>query len=113
MRRGDVFDVRFDPVEGSEAAGRRPAIIVSRDSFNVASPNVIVVPCTRARSRRRAYPSQVLLRAGHGGLTIDSLAQAELVRSLSKSRLIRHRGSLSARAMLAISSSLALVLDLA
>lgn len=113
MRRGDVYDVRFDPVEGSEAAGRRPAIIVSRDAFNVASPNVIVVPCTRFREGRRIRPSQVLLRAGHGGFAVDSLAQGELVRALSKSRLVRHRGSLSARAMLAVSSALALVLDLA
>lgn len=112
MRRGDIYDVRFDPIEGSEAAGRRPAVIVSRDSFNSRSPNVIVVPCTRYRPDRRLYPSQVLLRSGHGGLTADTLAQAELVRSLSKGRFLRHRGSLSERAMLAISTALVHALDL-
>ena len=43
MRRGDVYDTRFDPIEGSEASGRRPAVIVSRDSFNAASPVVHLV----------------------------------------------------------------------
>lgn len=111
MRRGDVYDTRFDPAEGSEAAGRRPAVIVSRDSFNDASPVVLVVPCTSHRGRR-VYPSQAMLRAGQGGLTVDSVVQAEQVRVVSKSRLLRHRGSLSPRAMLAISVCLALILDL-
>lgn len=111
MRRGDVYDARFDPVDSSEAAGRRPAVIVSRDSFNDASPVVVVVPCTTHRGRR-IYPSQTLLRAGQGGLAVDSLVQAEQVRVVAKSRLLRHRGSLSPRAMLAVSTSLALILDL-
>lgn len=112
MRRGDVYDTRFDPAEGSEAAGRRPAIIVSRDSFNRTSPVVLVVPCTTHRGRR-IYPSQAFLRAGQGGLTVDSVAQAEQIRVVSKSRLLRHRGSLSPRAMRAVSAGLALILDLA
>lgn len=111
MRRGDVYDTRFDPVEGSEAAGRRPAVVVSRDSFNAASPVVVVVPCTTHRGRQ-LYPSQTLLRAGQGGLAADSVVQAEQVRVIAKSRLLRHRGSLSPRAMLAVSTCLALILDL-
>lgn len=113
MRRGDVYDTRFDPIEGSEAAGRRPAIIVSRDSFNAASPVVIVVPCTTYRGKRRVYPSQVVLRAGQGGLAADSLAQAEQVRAVAKARLVRHRGALSRPAIASVSAALAIVLDLA
>lgn len=113
MKRGDVFDTRFDPAEGSEASGRRPAIVVSRDSVNRSSPVVLVVPCTRYRPERRIYPSQVVLRAGQGGLALDSIAQGEQLRVVSKSRLLRQRGSLSSGAMAALSSALALVLDLA
>lgn len=112
MRRGDVYDTRFDPIEGSEAAGRRPAVIVSRDSFNAASPVVIVVPCTTYRAGRRVYPSQVLLKAGQGGLASDSLAQAEQVRAVAKARLVRHRGALSRSAVASVATALALVLDL-
>lgn len=113
MRRGDVYDVRLDPIEGSEAAGRRPAVIVSRDAFNRASPVVIIAPCTSYRDGRTIYPSQILLRAGHGGLTADSVVQGEQIRAIAKARLIRQRGSLSDAAMLAVSSALARVLDLA
>jgi mRNA interferase MazF len=33
-RRGQVWLVDFDPVEGHEQAGRRPALIRSVDPFN-------------------------------------------------------------------------------
>lgn len=112
MRRGDVYDVRFDPAEGSEAAGRRPAIIVSRDPFNSASPVVVVMPCTSYREGRRIYPSHVLIRAGQGGLAVDTLGQAEQVRVVSKSRLLRQRGSLTDAAMAAVSTALKIALDL-
>ena len=34
MRRGDVYDARLDPTEGSEQAGWRPVVVVSRDAIN-------------------------------------------------------------------------------
>jgi mRNA interferase MazF len=35
MRRGEVYDARLDPTEGSEQAGIRPVVIVSRDAINI------------------------------------------------------------------------------
>ncbi|NEP09497.1 MAG: type II toxin-antitoxin system PemK/MazF family toxin [Symploca sp. SIO2C1] len=63
MKRGDVFDARLDPTEGSEQAGNRPVIIVSRNAINAASSVVLSVPCTTYREGRRIYPSQLLIRA--------------------------------------------------
>ena len=34
MNRGDVYQVRFDPIEGSEQSGTRPAVIVTRNAIN-------------------------------------------------------------------------------
>jgi len=112
MRRGAVYDARLDPTEGSEQAGWRPIIIVSRDAINAASNVVIGVPCTTYRPGRRVYPSQVLLRAGEGGLERDSVALAEQVRALAKSRLGRHRGDLSPTALGHLERALAIALDL-
>ena len=53
MRRGEVYDARLDPTEGSEQAGIRPVVIVSRDAINAASPVFLVVPCTTYRAGRR------------------------------------------------------------
>lgn len=112
MRRGEVYDARLDPTEGSEQAGFRPVVIVSRDAINAASPVVLAVPCTTYRQGRRLYPSQVLLHAPDGGLTADSVALGEQVRALAKSRLGGQRGMLSAEALAELDRALLIALDL-
>jgi mRNA interferase MazF len=87
MNRGEVYDARLDPVEGSEQSGTRPVIVVSRNAINANSSVVIVVPCTTYRPNRRIYPSQVLISAPEGGLTNDSVALGEQVRAIAKTRL--------------------------
>jgi mRNA interferase MazF len=96
MRRGDIHLVDFDPVVGSEASKRRPAIVVSNDGANVTSSRlgrgvVTVVPVTS--NLDRVYPFQVLLPADITGLDRDSKAQAEQVRSISVQRVGAHLGT--------------------
>ena len=112
MRRGEIYDARLDPTEGSEQAGTRPVVIVSRDAINAVSPVIIVVPCTTYRAGRRLYPSQVLLRAPEGGLNSDSVALGEQVRALATSRLGRWRGQLSPEALTQLDRALLIALDL-
>jgi mRNA interferase MazF len=111
-RRGEVYDARLDPVEGSEQAGTRPIVVVSRDAINAQVPRIVGVPCTMFRQGRRVYPSQVLLRAPDGGLAVDSVALADQVRALSADRLVRRRGVLSPAAMRQVDRALLIALDL-
>ena len=113
MKRGDVYDARLDPTEGSEQAGWRPVVIVSRDAITNASNVIIAVPCTTLRPGRRIYPSQVVLRPPEGGLDVPSVALCEQVRAIAKSRLGRQRGALSTHALGALDRALAIALDLA
>jgi mRNA interferase MazF len=53
MRRGEIYDARLDPTEGSEQARIRLVVIVSRDVINAASAVILVVPCTTYRAGRR------------------------------------------------------------
>lgn len=90
MRRGDVCLVDFEPARGSEANKRRPAVVVSNDRANTAAQStgrgvVTVVPLTT--NIARVLPFQVLISAALGGLSRDSKAQAEQVRSVAVGRL--------------------------
>jgi mRNA interferase MazF len=87
MKRGEVYDVRSDPVEGSEQRGSRPVVVVSRDAINESSPIVSAAPCTTYRQGRRIYPSQVLVKAPEGGLDADSVVLGEQVRVLAAPQL--------------------------
>lgn len=112
MKRGEIYDARLEPVEGSEQGGTRPVIIVTRDAINAYSPVVLAVPCTTYQTAKRVYPTQVLIQSPDGGLTNDSIAMADQVRVLSKTRLLRLRGMLSDEAMLLLNQTLLIALDL-
>jgi mRNA interferase MazF len=90
MRRGDIVAVDLEPVVGSEAGKRRPAVVVSNDGANhtatVLGRGVVsVVPVTT--SVEVIHPFQVLLPSGRTGLRRDSKAQAEQVRSVAVQRV--------------------------
>jgi mRNA interferase MazF len=112
MKRGEVYDARLEPIEGSEQGGTRPVIIVTRDAINAYSPVVLAVPCTTYKTGKRVYPTQVLIQASNSGLTSDSIAMADQVRVLSKTRLLRLRGILSDEAMILLNQALLIALDL-
>jgi mRNA-degrading endonuclease toxin of MazEF toxin-antitoxin module len=46
MRRGEIWLVGLDPVEGHEQKGRRPVLIVSPEAFNQITRVPVVVPIT-------------------------------------------------------------------
>ena len=112
MRRGDVFDARLNPTEGSEQAGTRPVVVVSRDAINKNSSVVVVVPLTKAANVKRSYPNNVALAAGEGGLTFASVVLGGQVRAISKSRLLRQRGALTTPTMQQVDRALRITLDL-
>ncbi len=112
MKRGDVFDARLSPTEGSEQAGIRPVIVVSRNAINQFSSVIVVVPVTSAKNVKRSYPNNVLIKTGEGGFTADSIALGGQVRAITKTRLLRQRGSLSSQVMTQIDQILRITLDL-
>jgi len=112
MKRGEVYDARLEPIEGSEQGGTRPVIIVSRDVINVNSSVVLTVPCTTHKPNKRIYPTQVLIKAPDGGLDRDSIAMADQVRVLSKTRLLNRRGKVADGAIAQLDRALAIALDL-
>ena len=112
MRRGDVYWVRLDPTEGSEQAGLRPAVIVSRDAVNRHSPVVVICPLTNATHVPRPYPSDVLVRAPEGGLRVDSIVLTLQVRAVAKTRLGSSLGQLASTTLDQIDQALRITLDL-
>jgi mRNA interferase MazF len=102
----------LNPTKGSEQAGSRPVIIVSRDAINQNSSVVVGVPCTKAANCSRIYPSQLLLRKGTAGLAEDSVAMCEQIRAITKVRLRRHVGKLDTQSLWALEERLKITLDL-
>jgi mRNA-degrading endonuclease toxin of MazEF toxin-antitoxin module len=53
MRRGEIWVVQLDPVEGHERKGQRPVLIISPDAFNRVTKVPVVLPITSGGSFAR------------------------------------------------------------
>ncbi len=108
--RGEVWMVDFDPTKGHEQAGRRPALVVSVDTFNSSPAGlVIVLPIT---SKAKGIRSHVEVTPQEAGLPVKSFIKCEDVRSVAKERLFRRRGSVSPPTLAAVEYRLRILLGL-
>jgi mRNA interferase MazF len=115
MLRGEIRLVDLEPVRGSEASKRRPAVIVSNDRANSVAARlgrgvITVVPITS--NTDRIFPFQALMPAAATGLQVDSKAQAEQVRSIAVERLGPLLGRAPANVMADLDDALRLHLQL-
>ena len=93
ISRGDIYFAAFDPVVGSESAKTRPVIVVSNNINNMYAGTVTVLPIT-SKKLKKTYPFELGLPKGTGNLPQDSKAKADQIRTLDKTRLVKHIGKL-------------------
>ena len=88
VRRGDVFLVSLDPVQGGEIQKTRPCVVVSPDELNAHLRTFIVAPLTTGG---HPYPFRVPCRfqGREGYVVIDQ------IRTIDRERLARRLGKLS------------------
>lgn len=60
-KRGDVVWIAFSPQAGHEQAGRRPALVISPESYNRKVGLALLCPVT---SQVKGYPFEVRMPAG-------------------------------------------------
>jgi mRNA interferase MazF len=86
--RAEIWLTDFDPTVGREQGGRRPALVVSSDTFNHGPAELLIaLPIT---SVAKGIASHVAIPSGASGLDQDSYAMSEQPRCIGRSRL-RHR----------------------
>lgn len=75
--RGEVVRLEFDPQTGDEQAGRRPAVVLSPQSYNQKTRLALFCPVT---SQVRGYPFEVSLPAG---LPVQGVVLCDQIKSLA------------------------------
>lgn len=93
MRQGEIWNVYFDPVEGNEHAGNRPAIIISGNLMNTKAELVIVCPITSSIKNYLGNP--IIEPNVENGLTLISEILVFQIRTLSKERFKKRIGKIS------------------
>ncbi len=111
ISRGDLFLAELNPSRGSEQAGVRPVVVVSRDAIHRRSSVIVCVPLTDRARVKAPYPTHCVLSTSEG-LKKESIALCEQVRAISSDRLMQRLGRLSSEAMRSIDVRLRIALDL-
>jgi mRNA-degrading endonuclease toxin of MazEF toxin-antitoxin module len=87
MEPGEIYWV--DP-----ATGRRPGIVVSRESLNQGNYVVMVLCTTRRFAVRSRLPNCVPIHAGEFGMPSDRVAQCEAIYALEKGEIDAASGTM-------------------
>ena len=104
IRRGQVYIADLGSGCGSEQQGVRPVLIIQNDVGNHFGNTVLVVPITS--QNKKEMPTHLRLSQGEGGLTKDSTALVEQMRTVDKSRLRNCIGILTSDMMEAINGKI-------
>jgi len=111
MQRGEIWLVNLDPTIGSEVRKTRPAIIVSSDLVEIL-PVKVIVPLTGWKDRYAQAPWMVKIDPEEqNGLGKSSSADALQLRSVSKRRLVKKLGVLSAGQVAKIVQAIMIVIQ--
>jgi mRNA interferase MazF len=109
-RRGEIWLVDLNPTQGREPFGRRPALIVSVDLFNLGPAGLVVVlPIT---SREKGIPFHLIMEPSESGLSRKSFIKCEDIRSIAKERLLKRVGRISPRTLADVEDRLRILLNL-
>ena len=111
VKRGDIYYADLSPVVGSEQGGMRPVLIVQNDMGNKYSPTVIAAAITSQKYKTQ-LPTHIKVSADDCGLAKDSIVLLEQVRTIDKTRLKEHMGSLDNGDMGKINQALSVSLGL-
>jgi len=110
-RRGEIYLADLNPVIGHEQGGRRPVLIIQNDIGNRYSPTTIVAAITSAISPK-AYPTEVQVPAGAGGLSAPSAVLLNQIKTIDKSRLESYVGRLDEATMRRVDRAIQISLGL-
>lgn len=95
MNQGEIWYADLNPAKGSEQAGFRPVVIISGNLLNTYLNTVICCPLT---SKIKNYKGNVVLKASTSNkLKTSSEILTAHVRSISKDRLVKKGGHITAQ----------------
>ncbi len=112
IRRGDVVWVNCDPSIGVEPAKVRACVVVSNDVANEFGAALTVVPTQKHTAERVRRVYMVDLRAPRSTMSEPRVANASMVTTFDRRRVVRRAGRVSADTLLAVDRALALHLGL-
>jgi mRNA interferase MazF len=112
FRRGDILWIQCDPSVGVEPRKTRTCVVVSNDVANRYGQAVTVVPTQAYTADRAARAYMVDLRAPRSTLAPARVANASMVMTYDRDRVVRRAGRISAETQRAVDRAMGIHLGL-
>ena len=108
--RSEIWHADLDPPRGHEQAGRRPVLVISTNLYNDCPAEMVVILTITSKRKRISW--HVFVEAAGTGLRSDSYIMCDSIRAVSKERLGRRIGAISADDMALVDERLQILLEL-
>ena len=92
INKWEIYFCDLNPTRGSEQRGIRPVIIISNDSVNHNLPVSTVIPLSSMKENDKVYVTEIILPGEITGLSKDSVAMLQQIRTVSHNRLVNKAG---------------------
>jgi len=86
VRRGEIYFVNLNPVQGREQGGQRPVLVISTNAINRQPLVVTVVVGTKGENVRQDYSSNVRILPAESGLPMETVFLCFQIRALDPGR---------------------------
>lgn len=94
IKRGDIVMAKLTP-ELCVQGGMRPVLIMQNDIGNKYSPTTIIVPLTSELKKTNIPTHEVIEKKDAPGLSVDSMALCEQIRTIDKRKIKEKIGRIS------------------
>ena len=111
-RRGDIYLTQLDPIVGNEINKTRPVLVIQNDVTNEYGLTAMVAPLT-STIRTPLSPASVFISADtHTGLITPSVVLFTQIRTVDRTRLIKHLGTVDEQTLVLVDEAIAIAFGL-
>lgn len=110
IKRGEIWLINLEPGFGKEIHKKRPALIISKDSINLQTNHVIIIPTSSQIPAILGI--EMVLIDKIKGLDKKSVLLPVFIKSIDQERLIQKIGVISKIKLREVEEAIKIVLDL-
>lgn len=112
VAKGDLVWVKLPPPRGSEPAGRRPALVIQSDAFNLSRISTIIIAAITSNLKFESMPGNIRLSKGEFGIPKPSVINLSQMHSIDRDYITEKIGTLSKEKLSDVDRGLKIIFDL-